>query len=69
MALMISAGASFHWVESVTAETNTKGALKILVHGAKDASEEQFNQAEILIFIEDHDLVERLVAAINGATT
>ncbi len=67
MGLLLTAGASFHWVKHLSAEHITKGALKIIVHGDPGASEEQFNNAEILFFMDDTALCDRLVAAINSA--
>jgi hypothetical protein len=65
MPYMISTGAHYHWVERITAETNTPGALKIILHGAEDVSDQQFNQAEITIFTDNAALARRLAAAIN----
>jgi hypothetical protein len=67
--MMISTSASFHWVKKVTAETNSDGVLKLIVHGDPDVSDCQFNQAEILIFTEDAAMVDRLVKAINRVST
>jgi hypothetical protein len=66
MAYMITTGVYFHWVERVAASTNGNGVLKITVHGA-EVTNEQHNMGEITIFTEDQSLVDRLVAAINGA--
>jgi hypothetical protein len=63
--MMISTGANYHWVERITAETNTKGVLKLILHGAEDVSDQQFNQAEITIFTDNPALVRRLVDAVN----
>ena len=67
MPYMISAGVHFHWVKRISAETNSKGVLKLTVHGDENVTDEQFNTAEIMIFTEDPEMVGRLVAAINGA--
>jgi len=66
MALMISGSAAFHWVERISAEHNTKGALKIVLHGAHNPEADQFNIAEVMIFTENADMCDRLVAAINA---
>jgi len=66
-ALMISTGAHYHWVKSISASTHGDGALKLTLQGAEDEDFQQFNQAEITIFTDDERLVDRLIAAINGA--
>ncbi|MCK1430869.1 hypothetical protein [Bradyrhizobium sp. 87] len=66
-ALMISTGAHYHWVKAIEASTHGGGALKLTLHGGADEDFQQFNQAEITVFTDDADLVERLIAAINGA--
>jgi hypothetical protein len=67
MALMISTGAHYHWVKTISASTHGSGALKLTLHGESDESFQQFNDAEITIFTDDVELTERLIAAINGA--
>lgn len=67
MALMISTGAHYHWVKTISADTHGSGALKLTLHGDTDENFQQFNQAEITIFTDDVALTERLIAAINGA--
>lgn len=67
MALMISSGAHYHHVRSITASTHGNGALTLTLHGDADASPEQFNDAEVTVFTDDVDLTARLIAAINGA--
>jgi len=65
MPYMISAQTNFHWVRRITAETNTSGVLKLILHG-DEVTDEQFNYAEIVIFTGNPAMVERLVTAING---
>lgn len=67
MSYMISASSSYHWVRRISAETNTEGVLKIILHGDDGVSDIQFNSAEIMIFTGDKQLVDRLVIAINNA--
>ena len=67
MALMVSTTAHYHWVKSISAETLGQGALKITLHGATDENMQQFNTAEITIFLDNFELTDRLIAAINGA--
>lgn len=67
MARMITSTVAFHWATRVSAHHGTKGTLQITVYGDPCASDEQFNMGEVTIFTEDPDLVDRLVAAINGA--
>lgn len=69
MSYRISTNAHYHWVKKITASTYGNGALKITLHGEPDASEIQFNEAEITIFTDDVDLTDRLIKAINGAAT
>jgi hypothetical protein len=66
MAYTISTSSNFHWIERVEAVSNTAGCLKLVLHGA-DFLPDNANTAEVLIFSDDHAMVERLVAAINGA--
>ncbi len=66
MAYMVSTSANYHWIERMTAATNGGAALKLTLHGNSAVSDEQFNQAEITIFLEDAEMVDRLVEAING---
>jgi hypothetical protein len=65
--MMISTGAHYHWVKSITASTHGSGALKLTLRGRDDESFQQFNEADITIFTDDIELTERLIAAINGA--
>jgi D-lyxose ketol-isomerase len=67
MALTIATGAHYHWVKSISAMTHGNGALKITLHGERDETSQQFNEAEITVFTDDVALTERLIAAINGA--
>lgn len=67
MPYMISAQSNFHWVKRISAETNTPGALKLVLHGDEDVNDLQFNVAEVLIFMDNPWMVAHLVAAINGA--
>lgn len=67
MALMISTGAHYHHVRSISACTHGDGVLKLTLHGDSDASDTQFNDAEITVFTDDVALTERLIKAINGA--
>lgn len=67
MGYLISAGASYHWVRQISASTHGDGVLKLTLHGDRDASEIQFNRAEVLIFTDDVEMTSRMVAAINGA--
>jgi DNA-binding protein YbaB len=67
MALMISTGAHYHWVKSISASTHGSGALKLTLHGGRDETFQQFNEAEITVFTDDEALTDRLIAAINGA--
>ncbi len=69
MPYMVSSQSIFHWVKRVSAESNTKCVLKLRLSGDEDVSDQQFNTAEVTVFMDDHALVERLVAAINGAAT
>lgn len=66
-AQMISTGAHYHWVKTISASTYGNGVLKLELHGARDAKADQFNMAEITVFTDDVALTERLVEAINGA--
>ena len=65
MALFLTAGIHFHSVTNITARSYDGKALKLTVHGDSSASEEQFNQAEIVLFTEDSAMVGQLIEAIN----
>jgi hypothetical protein len=67
MAFMVSSGSNYHYVRRISAESNTDGVLKLVLHGDEDVSDIQFNYAEVLIFTDDQAMVDRLIAAINGA--
>ncbi len=67
MAYAISVGAYYHWIKRIEATPPSDGVLKLTLHGDPDATPDQNNSAEILIFMEDQALVDRLVKAINGA--
>jgi hypothetical protein len=66
MAYLISTGIHYHWIRKITASTHGNGALKLTLHGDSDASDCQFNEAEITVFTEDVAMVERLIEAINA---
>ncbi len=66
MPYMVSTSLNIHWAQRIVARSNGN-VLKLEVYGDPAASGEQHNMAEITIFTEDSPLVERLVAAINGA--
>jgi hypothetical protein len=68
-ALMVSTCAHYHWVKSISASTHGNGALKLTLHGENDENFQQFNQAEVTVFLDDEALADRLIAAINGAAT
>jgi len=68
MAYMVSTCAHYHWVKKVTASTHGNGALKLTLHGETDASDVQFNEADITIFTDDIALTARLVEAINSVS-
>lgn len=65
--MMISTSANYHWIKGVTASTYGDAALKLTFRGDPKAREDQFNEAEVTLFMEDAALVDRLIAAINGA--
>lgn len=65
MAYMVSTSLNIHWVERIDARSNTEGTLTLAFHGATDASSEQYNMAEVTVFMSNHDLVERIINAIN----
>lgn len=65
MAYLISTGAHYHWVRSITAHTHGNGALHLTLRGDAGASDTQFNEAEITIFTDNAVLTDRLVKAIN----
>ena len=67
MAYMISTATNIHWVQRVEARSNTPGVFTLSFWGNPAASDEQNNCAEVTVFTEDQALVDRLVAAINGA--
>lgn len=66
MAYLISTGSHYHWVREITASTHGNGALKLTLHGDRDASDCQFNEAEVTIFTEDAAMVDRMIEAINA---
>jgi len=68
-ALMISTGTHYHWVKSISAATFGGGALRLTLRGEQSESFQQFNEAEIVIFTDDAELTERLIAAINAASS
>jgi hypothetical protein len=67
--LIISTSTNYHWVRKIAASSYDGLALKLTIGGNPDASDCQSNEAEINLFFEDdcRELVERLIAAINGA--
>ena len=65
MSYRISTCANYHWVKRIEAATHGNGALKLILWGGGD-TDLQFDQAEITVFMDDQQLVDRIVAAING---
>jgi hypothetical protein len=66
MAQIVSTGAYYHYVRRISAYSNSSGVLNLTLSGDEGVSNHQFNMAEITVFTEDKELVDRLVAAING---
>ena len=66
---IVLTSANYHWVKKIVASTLGCGVLKLTLEGDQSVSECSFNQAEILIFIDDVDLTGRLIKAINDAAT
>lgn len=66
MALFVSSCAYYHYVTRITARTNGDAVLTLTLKGDPSQSDIQFNSAEISLFMDDKDLVDRLIAAING---
>jgi hypothetical protein len=65
MSYTISASASYHWIVAIEARPSSEGVLKLILKGA-DFMPDQNNDAEIVIFLDNQPLVDRLVEAING---
>ena len=66
MAYMVSTALSIHWVKRIEARSNTEGTITLAFYGDAEASAEQHNMAEVVVFMDDHGLVERLMTAINS---
>jgi hypothetical protein len=66
MTLFVSSCAYYHHVTGITAHTNGGAALTLTFNGHPSQSHIQRNAAEIVLFMEDKDLVDRLIVAING---
>lgn len=64
---LVSTSANYHWVRKIVASTNGAGVLKLTLEGDQSVSECSFNQAEILVFLDDFRLTDRLIEAINIA--
>lgn len=65
MSYRIATCANYHWVKRIEAATHGNGALKLILWGGGD-TDLQFDQAEITVFMDDQQLVDRFVAAINS---
>lgn len=65
MSYRIATCTNYHWVKRIEAATHGNGALKLILWGGGD-TDLQFDQAEITVFMDDQQLVDRIVAAING---
>lgn len=65
---MITSSTSFFYVKSIEADRHDykDAPLRLNLWGS-GASDTQFDRAEIIIFIDNDDLADRLIAAINGA--
>lgn len=66
--MMIMSGTNYHYVKNMVADTNGNGVLKLTLNGDPEVSHCQFNRAEVLIFLDNEELVMRLIEAINGAS-
>ena len=66
MAYMVSTSLSIHWVKRIEARSNTEGTMTLAFYGDPAAANDQFNMAEVTVFMDDHGLVERLMTAINS---
>jgi len=66
MGYIVTSSANYHWVKKITAETNGDGVLKLTFIGDPDVVDHQFNKAEVNIFTDNVDMVDRLIDAING---
>ena len=64
MALFVSSHVYYHHVTRITARTSGDAALTLTFKG--DPFEIQSNSVEVVLFMDDKDLVDRLIAAING---
>jgi hypothetical protein len=65
MGLFLTSGTHYHSVTKITASSYDGKALKLTLHGDSSASDEQHNQAEIVLFTEDPGMVGQLIEAIN----
>jgi hypothetical protein len=64
---MVTTTVNYHWVRRISAHSNTDGVLTIILHGDPNATDEQFNKSELVVFLDDDALTQRLVKAINAA--
>lgn len=65
--MFVYSGAYYHYVTGITAHTNGDAALTLTFNGKPSQYHTQHNSAKIVLFMEDKDLVDRLIVAINGA--
>lgn len=63
---MISTTSNYHWVKTISAAHRTHNALTLTFHGDREAGDCQHNEADVTLFMDDADLVDRLVSAINS---
>jgi DNA-binding protein YbaB len=64
---MVTTTINCHWVRRISAHSNTDGVLTIILHGDPNAVDEQFNKSELVVFLDNEVLTQRLVKAINAA--
>jgi hypothetical protein len=67
MALFVSSCSYYHHVTGITARSSGNNDLALTFNGDPSQSDIQRNSAEIVLFMEDEDLIARLIDAINGA--
>jgi len=66
MPFFVSSSIDYHHVKKIEASTHGNGVLRITLHGDPDVSGFQFNSSEIIVFLDDRELVNRLITGING---
>jgi hypothetical protein len=66
MTLFVSSCSYYHNVTGITAHSSGGNDLTLTFNGDPLQSDIQRNSTEIVLFMQDQDLVARLIVAING---